>query len=88
MENVFEILNLPHPDFKRLYQSTDKDKINEIIKRINFKYLKGAERRFRTWYYYEPRIYMRYDGFEFLVSRQTLRKEITRRILNGENYGQ
>ena len=84
MENVFEVINLPHPDFKRLYWSTDKDKINKII---NFKYLKGAERRFRAWYY-EPRIYMRYDGFEFLVSRQTLRKEITRRILNGENYGQ
>lgn len=40
------------------------------------------------WYFYEPRIYMRYDGFEFLVSCQTLRKEITRRILNGENDGQ
>lgn len=87
MGNVFEILNLSHPDFKRLYWSTDKDKINEIIKRINFKYLKGAERRFRTACYYESRIYMRYDGYQFLVSRETLRKEITRRIINGENYG-
>ena len=46
MENVFEIINLPHPDFKRLYWSTDKDKINEIIKRINFKYLKGGRKTF------------------------------------------
>lgn len=92
MENIFEYINYPHPDFKTLHWSTDKEKINEIIKRINFKYLRGAERRFRgyssCWYYaIEPRIYMRYDGYQFSVSRQTLRKEITRRILNGENNG-
>lgn len=90
MENVF--INSPHPDFKTLYWSTDKEKIKKILRRVNFKYLQGAERRFRDycscWYYdYEPKIYMRYDGYQFSVSRQTLRKEIMRRILNGENNG-
>ena len=91
MENVF--INRPHPDFKTLYWSEDKEKIKKILRHINFKYLQGAERRFRDycscWYYdYEPKIYMRYDGYQFSVSRQTLRKEITRRIINGENNGQ
>ena len=90
MENVF--INRLHPDFKILYWSVDKEKIKNILKRVNFKYLQGAERRFRDycscWYYdYEPRIYIRYDGYQFSVSRQTLRKEITRRILSGENNG-
>lgn len=90
MESVF--INRPHPDFKTLFWSTDKEKIKKILRRVNFKYLQGAERRFRDysscWYYdYEPKIYMRYDGYQFSVSRQTLRKEITRRILNGENNG-
>lgn len=90
MENVF--INMPHPDFKTLYWSTDKEKINKILRRVNFKYLQGAERRFRDysccWYYdFDPKIYIRYDGYQFSVSRQTLRKEITRRILNGENNG-
>ena len=90
MENVF--INRPHPDFKTLFWSTDKEKIKKILRRINFKYLQGAERHFRDysscWYYaVEPKIYMRYDGYQFSVSRQTLRKEITRRILNGENNG-
>lgn len=91
MENVFDYINLPHPDFKTLYWGVDKEKINNILKRVNFKYLRGAERRFRKyccdWYDYEPRIYIRYDGYQFSVSRQTLRKEIMRRILNGENNG-
>lgn len=91
MENVF--INGPHPDFKMLYWSVDKEKIKNILKRVNFKYLRDAEQRFRDyygcWYYYDydPRIYIRYDGYQFSVSRQTLRKEITRRILAGENNG-
>ena len=90
MENVF--INRLHPDFKTLYWSVDKEKIKKILKRVNFKYLQGAERRFRDycgcWYDdCDPRIYIRYDGYQFSVSRQTLRKEITRRILAGENNG-
>ena len=90
MESVF--INSLHPDFKILYWSVDKEKINKILKRVNFKYLQGAERRFRDyryccWFDCDPKIYIRYDGYQFSVSRQTLRKEITRRILNGENNG-
>lgn len=86
MENIFYI-NRPHPDFKMLYWSVDKPKIMKILQRVNFKYLRGAERRFRTWFYCEQRIYIRYDGYQFSVSRQTLRKEISRRIMSGENKG-
>ena len=34
MENVF--INRPHPDFKTLYWSVDKEKIKKILKRVNF----------------------------------------------------
>lgn len=43
MENIFEYINYPHPNFKTLYWCVDKDKIKAILKRVNFKYLQGTD---------------------------------------------
>jgi hypothetical protein len=40
--NNIVILNDEHPDFKRLYWNTDKEKIKHILSRVNVKYLRGV----------------------------------------------
>ena len=84
------IINEEHPDFVRLYWSTDKKKIKHILSRINVKYLRGLIRKFiindYDWYDYVyslTNIYMflRYDGYQFLVNRKTIIKELYRREL-------
>ena len=84
------IINEEHPDFVRLYWSTDKERIKHILSKVNVKYLCGLIRKFiisdYDWYDYEyslTNIYMflRYDGCQFLVNRKTIIKELYRREL-------
>jgi hypothetical protein len=80
------ILNDEHPDFKRLYWSMDKDRIKEILSRVNVKYLRGLIRQytypFDYWYdtsSNDLRLFIRYDGCQFTISRDTIIKELCRR---------
>ena len=84
------IINEKHPDFVRLYWSTDKEKIKHILSRVNVKYLRGLIRKFiisdYDWYDYEyslanTYVFLRYDGYQFLVNRKTIIKELYRREL-------
>ena len=84
--NNIVILNDEHPDFKRLYWNTDKDKIKHILSRVNVKYLKGLIRRFilphndwDTIAVKDLRLFIRYDGYQFTVSEKTIIKELYRR---------
>ena len=81
--NNMVILNDEHPDFKRLYWNTDKDKIKKILSRINVKYLRGLIRRFilphndwDTIAVKDLRLFIRYDGYQFTVSEKTIIKEL------------
>ena len=76
------ILNREHPDFKRLYWSTDKEKIKHILSRVNVKYLRGLIRQFiipdndwDTIATKDLRLFIRYDGYQFTVSEKTVIKE-------------
>lgn len=80
------ILNDEHPDFKRLYWSTDKDRIKEILSKVNVKYLRGLIRQYT--YPFECdynisskdlRLFIRYDGCQFTVSQDTIIKELYKR---------
>lgn len=80
------ILNNEHPNFKRLYWNTDKDKIKKILSRVNVKYLRGLIRQYI--YPFECdydvstkdlRLFIRYDSCQFTVSRDTIIKELYRR---------
>jgi hypothetical protein len=80
------ILNNEHPNFKRLYWNTDKDKIKKILSKVNVKYLMGLIRQYI--YPFECdydvstkdlRLFIRYDGCQFTVSRDTIIKELYRR---------
>lgn len=80
------ILNREHPDFKRLYWSTDKEKIKHILSRVNVKYLRGLIRQFiipdndwDTIAAKDLRLFIRYDGYQFTVSKKTVIKELYRR---------
>jgi hypothetical protein len=85
--NDIYILNKEHPDFIRLYWSSDKDRIKHILSRVNVKYFKGLMRRFTTatfdeWYGIssdDMRVFLRYDGYQFTVSHKTIIKELYRR---------
>lgn len=90
MNRELYIVNKEHPDFVRLYWSTNKGKIKHILSRVNVKYLRGLVRKFiindYDWYDYVyslTNIYMflRYDGYQFLVNRKTIIKELYRREL-------
>ncbi len=90
MKNDLCIVNKEHPDFVRLYWSTDKEKIKHILSRVNVKYLRGLIRKFiisdYDWYDYKYSltnicIFLRYDGCQFLVNRETVIKELYRRGL-------
>lgn len=82
------ILNREHPDFKRLYWCTDKERIKHILSRVNVKYLRGLIRRFILPYddwdiidVKDLRLFIRYDGCQFMVSEKTVIKELYRRGL-------
>lgn len=84
--NKIYILNKEHPDFIRLYWSSDKDRIKHILSRVNVKYLKGLIRQFTAtfdeWYGISSddlRVFLRYDGCQFTVSHKTIIKELYRR---------
>lgn len=84
--NNIVILNDEHPDFKRLYWNTDKEKIKHILSRVNVKYLRGLIRRFMIPYNdrdtiarNDLRLFIRYDGYQFTVSEKTIIKELYRR---------
>ena len=78
------ILNEEHKDFKRLYWQSDKRQIKEILSTVNEKYLRGLERKLT----HNPngskgsRIYCRYSGYQFQVSRKTIKDELRRRWKN------
>ena len=68
-------------NFKRLYWQSDKKLILEILSHVNIKYIKGLLKR---WHSVPKgkngaRFYIRYDGYQFQVSYNTLTKELTRR---------
>lgn len=75
------ILNEEHRNFKRLYWSSDKEKIKEILSTVNEKYLRGLYRKLqrspngKKW----SRIYCRYHGYQFQVSGKTVIDELNRR---------
>ena len=90
MNRELYIVNKEHPDFVRLYWSTDKEKIKHILSRVNVKYLRGLIRQFfvedADWFDYEYSmnnivIFLRYDGYQFLVNEKTVIKELCRRGL-------
>ena len=90
MNRELYIINKEHPDFVRLYWSTDKEKIKHILSRVNVKYLRGLIRKFiisdYDWCDYVSSltnicIFLRYDGYQFLVNRKTIIKELYRREL-------
>ena len=90
MKNDLYIVNKEHPNFVRLYWSTDKEKIKHILSRVNVKYLRGLIRQFiisdYDWCDYVSSltnicIFLRYDGCQFLVNRKTIIKELYRRGL-------
>ena len=90
MNRELYIVNKEHPNFVRLYWSTDKEKIKHILSRVNVKYLRGLIRQLIVkdfdWFEYEYSmhnivIFLRYDGCQFLVNRKTIIKELYRRGL-------
>jgi hypothetical protein len=90
MKNDLYIVNKEHPNFVRLYWSTDKEKIKHILSRVNIKYLRGLIRKLiisdYDWCDYVSSltnicIFLRYDGCQFLVNRKTIIKELYRRGL-------
>lgn len=75
------ILNEEHRNFKRLYWSSNKEQIKEILSTVNEKYLRGLYRKLQR----SPngkkgsRIYCRYGGYQFQVSAKTVIDELNRR---------
>lgn len=75
------ILNEEHRNFKRLYWSSNKEQIKEILSTVNEKYLRGLYRKLQR----SPngkngsRIYCRYNGYQFQVSAKTVIDELNRR---------
>lgn len=75
------VLNEQHRDFRRLYWSSDKKQIREILSTVNEKYLNGLQERLRNNQYGKrgSRIYCRYSGYQFQVSAKTVADELNRR---------
>lgn len=72
---------LPNTKFHRLYWRSNKQKINEILSKVNIKYLLGLKNKI-----YKTdkgsggtRMFIRYSGYEFQVSSITINKELKRR---------
>lgn len=78
------VLNKEHRDFKRLYWSSNKKLIKEILATVNEKYLKGLRKKITRSAYgsHGSRIYCRYSGYQFQVSKKTIDDELTRRWKN------
>ena len=78
------VLNIEHRDFKRLYWSSNKKLIKEILATVNEKYLKGLRHKLTRNAYGSrgSRIYCRYSGYQFQVSKKTIDDELTRRWKN------
>lgn len=78
------VLNNEHSDFKRLYWASDKKQIKEILSTVNGKYLKGLRNKLTRNAYgsLDSRIYCRYSGYQFQVSKKTIDDELTRRWKN------
>ena len=78
------VLNKEHRDFKRLYWSSNKKLIKEILATVNEKYLKGLRRKLTRNAYGSrgSRIYCRYSGYQFQVSKKTIDDELRRRWKN------
>lgn len=79
--NQVEKAQQPNRRFKRLYWASDKEQINEILSRVNIKYLKGLKKNlYKTSKGINGvRFYLRYDGYEFQVSGITINKELRKR---------
>lgn len=78
------VLNKEHRDFKRLYWSSNKKLIKEILATVNEKYLRGLRNKIHRSAYGSrgSRIYCRYSGYQFQVSKKTIDDELTRRRKN------
>lgn len=79
---MISIINEEHPDFVRLYWKSDKNKIKQILSRVNVKYLRGLIYQFFVPYdipLNDLRIFIRYDGYQFLITRKDIIKELNRR---------
>lgn len=78
------VLNEEHRDFQRLYWSENKKLIKEILATVNEKYLKGLRRKLTRNAYGSrgSRIYCRYSGYQFQVSKKTIDDELMRRWKN------
>lgn len=78
------VLNEEHRDFKRLYWSSNKKQIKEILSTVNEKYLKGLRHKLTRNAYGSrgSRIYCRYSGYQFQVSKKTIDDELMRRRKN------
>lgn len=78
------VLNKEHRDFKRLYWSSNKKLIKEILATVNEKYLKGLRKKITRSAYGSrgSRIYCRYSGYQFQVSKKTIDDELMRRWKN------
>ena len=78
------VLNKEHRDFKRLYWAFNKKQIKEILSTVNEKYLKGLRHKLTRNAYGSrgSRIYCRYSGYQFQVSKKTIDDELTRRLKN------
>lgn len=81
MKNTFSKAYEENKNFKRLYWASNKKLINEILTRVNIKYLQGLKRKFYESPYGKngTRFYLRYDGYQFQVSGLTINKELKRR---------
>lgn len=78
------VLNEEHKDFKRLYWASNKKQIKEILSTVNGKYLKGLRDKLTRNAYGSrgSRIYCRYSGYQFQVSKKTIDDELSRRWKN------
>ena len=78
------VLNKEHRDFKRLYWASNKKQIKEILSTVNEKDLKGLRKKITRSAYgsHGSRIYCRYSGYQFQVSKKTIDDELTRRWKN------
>ena len=78
------VLNKEHSDFKRLYWSSNKKQIKEILSTVNEKYLQGLRNKLTRNAYGSrgSRIYCRYSGYQFQVSKKTIDDELRRRCKN------
>ena len=78
------VLNTEHKNFRRLYWQSNKKQIKEILSTVNEKYLQGLRKKLTRNAYGSrgSRIYCRYSGYQFQVSKKTIDDELSRRRKN------